>query len=207
MRIVIALLCAVATGASAGGEQATTRPADLSSPRAALTTYCHAIKSADLATAKKVLRTSDAQDKELVDLGVVFHIEVEKLVAAVEQKFGDGAAATVRQTLRKSGPSTFIPALEKALPDAPADVTGDATEFRVADDQPVLKLSRANGEWAIDMTATVSYLTPEQRERILTSLPPITKKMKECSDGIAAGAIATVDDVMSRINPPERGPN
>jgi hypothetical protein len=188
-------------------DPATTKPVtvDLSTPKSALKTFVDGVKQGDVNGAKQALTATDPQDKKLINVGVAWESEVERLVEAVEKKFGEGAATTVRDKLCESGPAKFVPAVEKEMETAAFDVNGDSLNLTLGQDQPELKLVRENAQWKIDVAASMGEVDAQRKSQMIAGMRGGTKKLKAAREAVEAGKVESADEVITKIaSPPAR---
>ena len=192
--IVLALvICLVGT---ARAEEATTKPVDLSNPRAALKSFVEALRAGDAAGAKRACHVADEKDQKLMEVGVEFEAAFERLVTAVEKKFGDGAAAPVRDKLMGAGPTDVVPLMEKAIENAPEHTSEDAVlvPWHGAEE---LKLVRVEGEWKIDATGQMKNIDAKRRAQMLKQMPAAAKRLEKVITAIEEGKVTSVDELVA----------
>ena len=200
MRWLITAVTAVVCVSVACAQEATTRPADLSSPRSALKAFVEALKSGDAEQAKKICHVTNENDQKVFEAGVKFEAALEKLVTAVEAKFGEGAGVPLREKLGNAGPANVVPMMEKSIPEAPDSSSEDrVTVSSPNQNEGDTKLIRVDGDWKIDVTAMIADMDQQQRQQMLKQMPPATKKLREAAEAVAAGKISSVDDLMAAM--------
>jgi hypothetical protein len=189
------MLCVVGL---AWGEPATTKPVDLSNPRAALKSFVEALKSGDVEGAKKACHAPAESDRKVMEAGVEFEAALEKLIAQVEAKFGEGSAATLREKLAKAGPTDVVPLMEKAVEAAPENSSEDSVvvPWSGAED---LRMVRVDGDWKIDVEAQMKNLEESKRGQMLKQMPAAAKKLAKVSEAVESGKVTSVDDVIGLI--------
>jgi hypothetical protein len=177
---------------------------DLSSPKAALKTFVDGIKSGDVEAAKKVCRISDEQDKKLVNAGVAWESALERLVAVVQEKLGEDAATAVRDKVGNAAPSTFVPALEKALASVEFDNGSDSQTVALDEGNPPLKLAKDGTDWKIDVAQTMTDVQPQQKQRLTRMMNGSAKKIHQAREAVASGKITSVDQLTQAMATKEK---
>jgi hypothetical protein len=189
------LLCVVGVSR---GEEATTKPVDLSNPRAALKSFVDALKHGDAAGAKRACHAVAEQDRKVMEAGVDFEASLEKLITQVEMKFGEGSAVALREKLAAAGPTDVVPLMEKAVADAPESSAEDSVLVPWTGAEE-LRMVRVDGDWKIDVEAQLKNLDPKKREQMLRQMPAAAKKLAKVSEAVEKGQVASVDDVLATL--------
>lgn len=183
-------------------QDAATKPVqvDLSGPKATLKTFVDGIKQGDLSAAKKACQASDDTDKKVLNAGVAWESALERLIALVDQKFGDGAATTLREKLKEQHlPADFVPALQTAIDSAQFDAAGDSTSLALGQDQPELKLTKESQGWKIDVSSTLGNMQPQEKAQMAAQMRSQVKKLNMLRKSVETGKIDSADALMGKF--------
>ena len=200
MRVMAAVSVVVLLlGVAARAVEPTSKPADLSSPRAALTSLAEALKAGDVDKAGKAVLVSEENDKKFVEQSLKFEAALEKLAAAVDQKFGEGSSHVLREQLKQNAaPTNAVPALEKAAADAPDSSSEDSITIN-SNAMGEFKMARVDGDWKLDASDMLKDMQPNQKQQGARQLPGATKKLEQLNEQLTSGKITSIDDIAAAL--------
>jgi hypothetical protein len=192
--VAVFSLCSAARAA-----EPTSKPVDLSSPRAALKSLAEALKAGDAKRAGRACLVTADEDKKFVDVNLKFEAALEKLAAAVEQKFGEGSSVPLREQLdAAAAPTDAVPSIEKAASEAPESSSEDSVTVSPTGSGP-FKITRVDGDWKLDVSEMLKDMPAEQRQQAMRQLPKATKKLEKVNEQFSAGKITSVDELTAAM--------
>jgi hypothetical protein len=180
---VLAVILVMIVAGSCGAATPSTRPADLSSPEAAMMTIVDAMGRGDSRAAQMASTNTDTQ---LVDLWTKALSSRNALRAALVAKFGDAA---------KGFPGKDI--FDKSIDNARVKEDGDTAILTPNDSDESITLRKVSGDWKVDFSATPilsSYLKGRE-----SSVNAGAEMIRQVATEVEAGKYATVDDVAKAL--------
>ena len=197
-RLMVVVVVALSIVGLARGAEPTSKPVDLASPRAALTSLAEALKAGDADKAGKACLITEDKDKKFVEQSLKFEAALEKLATAVDQKFGDGSSVPLREQVNAAAPTDAVPALEKAAAQAPETSSEDSVTVSTTESGS-FKITRVDGDWKLDVSDMLKDMPADQRQQAMRQLPKATKRLEKLNEEMSSGKITSVDDLTAAL--------
>lgn len=158
---------------------------DLSTPRAAASTFTNALEKGDAATAT-LASSAGGIETDLVAAMAESASGIKKLNAAAIAKFGDDGKRLVAVQTN----------VAKNLSDGEVEITGDRALLRSRDGRDTMQLKRDDAGWKVDIGALikgqdVSHVVPIFRAAGLAS--------RKTAEEIESGKLKTVDEAKTQM--------
>ena len=189
-RILTVLLTAgLATAFTAGcGKRKRSSGPDLSSPKSAALAFTSAIEAGDVGTAQTAAYGSGIE-RELVEAMAQAMPALKQLNDAATAKYGSEQARLI-----VDNPEMLTSS--KALQDAEVAMDAGRAKLTNKQGQVMTQLKEVNGDWKVDVGASIAGKDVTQR---VPSLRALAKTAHEVADEIAAGKHSTAIDAKREL--------